>query len=74
MKTHTVRLKQDNMLCHRCLLNVAQGLGRLSSIQEFDIDLETKRIKVIYNDSSITRRDVQKTVNDAILRGVKIKS
>lgn len=74
MKTHTVRLKQDNMLCHRCLLNVAQGLGRLSAVQEFDIDLETKRIKVVYNDSSTTRQVIQRTVNDAILRGVRIKS
>ncbi len=35
MKVHTVNLKQDNMLCHRCVLNVVKALGYIDGIREF---------------------------------------
>ena len=74
MKSHTIKLNQKNMLCHRCLLNVVQGLSNVKSVQGFDIDLKKKIVKVIYSGSNISREDIQKVVNESIINGVKRKS
>ncbi|MFZ5968469.1 MAG: heavy-metal-associated domain-containing protein [Bacillota bacterium] len=72
MKSHKIRLKQDNMLCHRCLMNAVKALSQLSGIEELDVSLEKKRINVTYNDKHITREMIQKAVDEAIVHG-KIK-
>ncbi len=40
MKVHTVNLKQDNMLCHRCVLDVVKALGYIGkgkvNIEDFN--------------------------------------
>ncbi|WHH59979.1 heavy metal-associated domain-containing protein [Petroclostridium sp. X23] len=69
MKTHTVRLKQSNMLCHKCVLNVAKALSRMNGIQELDINLEKKEIKIVYSDENIDREKITEIVNKAILTG-----
>jgi len=33
MKIYTVRQKQDNMLCRKCLLNVVKALSHLGGIK-----------------------------------------
>lgn len=73
MKIHSIKLKQSNMLCHRCLLNVVSGLSQLHSIQELDVDLDTKVIKLMYNDKEISKGEIQKIIDDSIINGVKRK-
>lgn len=73
MKSHTIKLKQNNMLCHRCLLNVVQGLSQLKSIQELKVNLDNKEIKLIYSSPNISREKIQMIVNKSIEKGIARK-
>ena len=41
MKDHAVNFKQCNMLCDKCLINVAKCLSNLHGIEGLDISLES---------------------------------
>lgn len=69
MKVHTVNLKQVNMLCHRCVLNVVKALSHIDGIKELDVSLEEQRIKISYDNEKFSRQVVQDIVNEAIIRG-----
>lgn len=69
MKIHTVILKQVNMLCHRCLLNVVNALSGIDGIQNLDVNLENKRIKIVYLNEKFSRQRIQDIVNESITRG-----
>ena len=73
MKSHTVNIKQSNMLCHICVMNVVKALSQIEGIQELNVSLETKRIKIIYNDKHLTRENIIGIVHEAITKG-KIKT
>lgn len=72
MKNHTVNIKQSNMLCHRCVMNVVKALGQIESIQELDVSLDTNRIKIVYNDKHLNREKLTEIVHEAITKG-KVK-
>lgn len=69
VKNYCVSFKQDNMLCHRCLTNVVKTLSSVDGIEELNVSLETKKIKLIYNDADITKERLKELVNKAILSG-----
>ena len=69
MRDHTVNLKQDNMLCHRCLMNVVKALSHIEGIKELKVSLEEKNIKITYDNGKFTEQMVQDIVNEAIIRG-----
>ena len=74
MKSHVIKFKQDNMLCHRCAMNVVQGLSKLKSVEKIDINVEKKLIKVVCSDTSLSRRIVQEIVNESIEKDIIKKS
>ena len=69
MKSHTVNIKQSNMLCHRCVMNVVKALSQIGSIEELDVSLETNRIKIVYNDKYLDREKLTEIVHEAITKG-----
>ncbi|WZL74001.1 heavy metal-associated domain-containing protein [Clostridiaceae bacterium 35-E11] len=69
MKNHTVKLRQGNMLCHRCVLNVVKALSQIKGIQQFNVSLETKTIKIIYKGKKLSREMIMQIVNEAITKG-----
>ena len=69
MKKHTIEFKQNNMLCHRCLMNVVKTLSQLPDIEELEVSLETKRIKVKFNDANISKEMIEFIVNKAVIDG-----
>ena len=69
MKVHTVNLKQVDMLCHRCVLNVVKALSHIDGILELDVSLEKKRIKITYDNEKFSRQVIQDIVNESITRG-----
>lgn len=69
MKVYKVELKQENMLCRKCLLNVVKALSNLSGIKELDVNLENKSIKIAYGNESLSRQTVQNIVNESIIKG-----
>ena len=73
MKIHVINFKQYNMLCDKCLINVVKCLSNLHGIEGLELSLESKKIKVIYKDKTISRRVIQDMVNDTILFG-KVKN
>ena len=72
MKSHTLKFKQDNMLCDKCLLNVVKSLSTLPNLEEISVSLETRRIKLTYNDSTISKEEMKNIVNQSILTGKTI--
>lgn len=73
MKSYSLSFKQENMLCHRCLMNVVKTLSSLQGLLGVDVSLESKKIKVIYRDEEISRDDIKEIVNRSILSGKVIK-
>ncbi|ABR35122.1 MULTISPECIES: heavy-metal-associated domain-containing protein [Clostridium] len=73
MKSYSLRFKQENMLCHRCLMNVVKTLSSIQGLLGVDVSLESKKIKVIYRDKEISRDDIKEIVNRSILSGKVVK-
>ena len=73
MKDCTVNFRQYNMLCDRCLINVVKCLSSLNGIKDLEISLESKKIKVIYKDETISKKMIYDMVNETILTG-KVKN
>jgi copper chaperone len=73
MKSYSLSFKQENMLCHRCLMNVVKTLSSLHNLLGVDANLESKKIKVIYKDKEISRDDIKEIVNRSILSGKVVK-
>ncbi|WP_271813771.1 heavy-metal-associated domain-containing protein [Clostridium beijerinckii] len=73
MKSYSLSFKQENMLCHRCLMNVVKTLSSFQGLLGVDVSLESKKIKVIYRDKEISRDDIKEIVNRSILSGKVIK-
>ena len=73
MKNHTVNLSQYNMLCDKCLINVVKCLSNLHGIEDLELSLESKRIKVLYKDKTFSKKMIQNMINETILTG-KVKN
>jgi len=73
MKSYVTKFKQNNMLCHKCLMNVVKSLSGLKGLEEFNVDLNSQSIKVVYRDKSISKDDIKYIVNESILTGKVIK-
>lgn len=69
MKEHTVNLKQDNMLCHKCVLNVVRALSHIEGIHELEVSLELKKVKITYDNEKFSQELIQSIVNEAIING-----
>ena len=73
MKSYSLSFKQENMLCHRCLMNVVKTLSYFQGLVGVDVNLESKKIKVIYRGKEISRDDIKEIVNKSILSGKVVK-
>lgn len=73
MRGYTLKFKQENMLCDKCLKNVVKSLSALPNVEEISVNLETRKIKVTYNDKSLSKEKVRDIVNQSILTGKTIK-
>lgn len=69
MKEHKVNLKQVDMLCSRCVLNVAKALSRVDGISEFDVNLKDKEIKVTYDNENFSHQNIHDIVIESITKG-----
>lgn len=69
MNSHTVKLKQTNMLCNKCVLHVLKALTKLDGIQELEVDLEKKLIRIEYLDWNVTKEMIELMVTNAIEGG-----
>ena len=61
------------MLCDRCLMNVVNSLCIIKNIEEMDVNLETKKIKLKYNDETLSKEDIRNIVEESILSGKVVK-
>lgn len=66
---HTVKLKQNNMLCNRCLTNVVKALSLIEGIQELNVNLDKKLIRITYENDKFSKKVIQKIINDSIIHG-----
>lgn len=66
---HTVKLKQSNMLCNKCLTNVVKALSLIEGIQELNVNLDKKLVKITYENDKFSKKVIQKIINDSIIRG-----
>lgn len=73
MNKHTIEFKQNNMLCHRCVMNVVKALSQLPDIEELDVSLETKIIKIKFNDENVSKEMIENIVNESIVNRTSIE-
>lgn len=71
MKTQTIKLKNVNMLCHRCVTNVVRSLSQVEGMKELHVDLKTHQIKFVYINHSVSKEMVIALVKESI-EGVKV--
>ncbi|KAF5049106.1 hypothetical protein SDC9_99550 [bioreactor metagenome] len=55
-----IKLKQSNMLCNRCLTNVIKALSLIAGIQELNVNLNKKLIKITYDNNKFSKKVIQK--------------
>ncbi|WP_312652574.1 heavy-metal-associated domain-containing protein [Aminipila sp.] len=66
---HTVKLKQSNMLCNRCLTNVVKALSLIEGIQELNVNLDKKLVKITYENDKLSKKVIREIINDSIVHG-----
>jgi len=66
MTSHGIVLKKVNMLCNKCVLHVLKVLTKIEEIEELEINLNKKLIKIEFRDNRITKEMIERTVNNAI--------
>lgn len=69
MKKHTIKFKQENILCHKCVINAAKALSKIENIREFNVDIDSKMIQVIYESDKISTEILKEVVNNSIISG-----
>lgn len=69
MRSHTVKFKQENILCHRCVINAVKTLSQIRDVQGFNVDIDTKIIQVIYEGNKMSKVAIKEAVNDSIISG-----
>lgn len=75
MKAQTLKFKEVDMQCEKCVLNVVKALSYIEGIQELEINLEKKRVKINYDNNKFSRQKILYMVNEAIIKGkVRIES
>ncbi len=66
---YTLKIKQKNLLCHHCLMNVAKSLDNINGILEFEIDLEEQAIMVKCANEDLSKKQIRKVINASIITG-----
>jgi len=74
IKIHAIKLKQVNMLCNKCLLNVVRGLSYIEGIEEMDVNFKNKTVKVTYENDKITKQKIKKIVSESVIKGKASRS
>jgi copper chaperone CopZ len=69
MKVQTVKFKQVDMLCEKCVLNVVKALSHIEGIQELEINLEERRVKITYDNNKFSRQKILYMINESIIKG-----
>lgn len=54
-------------------MNVVKTLNSVEGLEEIHVDLESKKIKIIYKDENISKDDIKDIVNKSILSGKVVK-
>jgi copper chaperone CopZ len=54
-------------------MNVVKTLSEVHGLEEVDVDLESKKIKISYKDEDISKDDIKDIVNKSILTGKVVK-
>ncbi|MFU0825428.1 heavy-metal-associated domain-containing protein [Clostridium sp.] len=67
MKKHTVKFKQENILCHRCVINAAKALSQIKGVLGFNIDIDSKIVQVMYTGNKISKEIIKEVINDSII-------
>jgi copper chaperone len=67
VKKHTVKFKQENILCHRCVINAAKALSQIKGVLGFNIDIDSKIVQVMYTGNKISKEIIKEVINDSII-------
>jgi len=69
MRNHTIKFKQENILCHRCVINAVKALSQIKYVQGFNVDIDSKIIQVIYEGNRMPKEIIREAVNYSIISG-----
>jgi Heavy-metal-associated domain. len=54
-------------------MNVVKTLSTVEGLEEVDVNLESKKIKITYKDEDISKDQIKECVNKSILSGKIVK-
>jgi len=57
------------MLCNRCLTNVVKALSLIEGIQELNVNLDKKLVKITYENDKLSKKVIREIINDSIVHG-----
>jgi len=57
------------MLCNRCLTNVVKALSLIEGIQELNVNLDKKLVKITYENDKLSKKVIREIINDSIVDG-----
>ena len=60
----TTTLKVSGMSCGHCVRSVTDAIGALDGVQSADVQLESGRATVVYDESRVSPRDLVSAVMD----------
>jgi len=69
MRKHTFKFKQENILCHRCVINAVKALSQIKDVQGFNLDIDSKVIQVMYEGDKMSKEMIREVVNEYIVSG-----
>jgi copper chaperone len=63
-------LDVEGMSCDHCVKTIKNEVGRLKGVNKVDVDLRRKTVTVEYDDSRVSTRDIERTIDR---EGYKVK-
>ncbi|GHU66477.1 hypothetical protein FACS1894184_04560 [Clostridia bacterium] len=64
-----IEFRQNNMYCNVCFSHALEAISGISGVRELDVDMRSKKIRLLVDNSSMGRRKIQECVNRAITGG-----
>ncbi len=55
------------MLCNKCLTNVVKALSLIEGIQELNVNLDKKLVKITYENDKLSKKVIREIINDSIV-------
>ncbi|GHU78118.1 hypothetical protein FACS1894188_13100 [Clostridia bacterium] len=64
-----IEFRQSNMYCNICFMNAVNALTKIDVVQQLDVDLQSKTIRLQMDSAAMGKKNIQELVNKAVKGG-----